>query len=1031
MGEGNLLVGRPQGRGKGLNWERPDAAPCSLPLPDGLRRCATRLGLALALGFAVVGCGGGGGGQSASAERPAAVDTDRDGTPDATDADDDNDGVADADDAFPLDPDESADADGDGEGDNADADDDNDGIPDVHDSHPLDPDRGAVAVPVPDPALLAALNRALGKSPGEQLHAHEMATLSRLEAEDAGISSLEGLQYATGLRDLVLIRNQVSDLGPLSGLAALEELSMLWNRIEDLGPLSGLAALKKLEVGWNRIEDLGPLSGLAALELLFLTRNRVKDLGPLSGLTGLTDLYVAGNPITDLTPLSGLVNLWRLDLGHMDAPDLRPLSGLTDLHSLDVSGMGISDLAPLNNMHRLRRLGIERNRIASLEPLRGLEGLAYLFAFSNDITDLSPLPDIPILTYLYLDKNDIFDISPLSEMPQLATLALAANQVEDVSPLSQLKDLRVLSVSFNAVRDLTPLSELTGMVELYVGGNQVSDIKPLSALTSLEVLALFDNPELSDLGPLSNLVNLKTLSVSDNFRAFDLDVLSNLEGLTRLFIGNNGISDVAPLAGLTALEELSSGNNQLSDLSPLASLPALAEVELQGNQIESLSPLVENPGLGEGDSVDVRFNPLGAAAVASHIPALTDRGVEVAFDSLVVRADDGPRIHGGNLFVLPVAGNIAADAKFASGERALWEELAARFYAHFDDAFDFLMFISNVQSAERTRPYLGRYFPVTNDIQGIGVAQQARAAGFGSAGRLQGVIDLPLAAQSIRYGPALHEVMHRWANYVVAPIPHWGFASAHGQLGGFEAERLVDWGDGRYTAGSFGLVANGGNRLPYSDIELYLAGLVPPEEVPDLLVAEDAQWLKGDEGQPVVADDGWPIFTATRISKVSVEDIAAQHGPRLPDPAQTQRQFRAAAILLIDESHPAVGPVLDDLASEVAWFSEVRDRDPRDTGPYNFHEATGGRATMATYGLSDFNTGIPVPSTPLRISARSARATVDGDDVGRFRLDPRGYEMEGRPMGLPHGPPGVTHGAWCKHESHAGAQTFAPPRTPR
>ena len=957
---------------------------------------ALRLAAALALGLVVVGCGGGGGGQSASAERPVAVDTDRDGAPDATDADDDNDGVEDADDAFPLDPDESADADGDGEGDNADADDDNDGIPDVHDSHPLDPDRGAVAVPVPDAALLAALNRALGKSPGEQIHAHEMATLRRLEAEDAGISSLEGLQFATDLWDLDLNGNQISDLGPLSGLATLKELSM----------------------GRNRIEDLGPLSGLAALELLFLTDNRVKDLGPLSGLTGLTQLYVVANPITDLTPLSGLVNLWRLDLGYMDAPDLRPLSGLTDMYYLDVSRMGISDLTPLRNMHRLRNLSIDFNRIASLEPLRNLAGLGDLRAAFNDITDLSPLPDIPQLTTVAVFGNDIVDLSPLSEMPQLIHLGISSNQVEDVSPLSQLKDLRYLNLGFNAVRDLAPLSELTGMVELYLGGNQVSDITPLSALTSLEALALHYNPELSDLDPLSNLVNLKALSVSDNHRAFDLDVISNLDGLTRLFLGNNKISDVTLLARLTALEELYLQNNQISDLSPLASLPALGEVELQGNQIESLSPLVENPGLGEGDRLDVRFNPLGAAAVASHIPALTDRGVEVAFDSLVVRADDGPRIHGGNLFVLPVAGNIAADAKFASGERALWEELAARFYAHFDDAFDFLMFISNVQSAERTRPYLGRYFPVTNDTQGIGVAQQARAAGFGSAGRLQGVIDLPLAAQSIRYGPALHEVMHRWANYVVAPIPHWGFASAHGQLGGFEAERLVDWGDGRYTAGRFGLVANGGNRLPYSDIELYLAGLVPPEEVPDLLVAEDAQWLKGDEGQPVVADDGWPIFTATRISKVSVEDIAAQHGPRSPDPAQSQRQFRAAAILLIDESHPAFGPVLDELADEVAWFSRVLDRDPRATGSYNFHQATGGRATMATYGLSNFNTGIPVPSTPLRISARSARATVDGDDMGQFRLDPRGYEMERRPMGLPHGSPGVTHGAWCKHESH-------------
>ncbi|PIR26338.1 MAG: hypothetical protein COV43_02070 [Deltaproteobacteria bacterium CG11_big_fil_rev_8_21_14_0_20_42_23] len=51
--------------------------------------------------------------------------------------DSDGDGVLNDDDAFPLDPTESADADGDGIGNNADTDDDNDGVLDVNDAFPL------------------------------------------------------------------------------------------------------------------------------------------------------------------------------------------------------------------------------------------------------------------------------------------------------------------------------------------------------------------------------------------------------------------------------------------------------------------------------------------------------------------------------------------------------------------------------------------------------------------------------------------------------------------------------------------------------------------------------------------------------------------------------------------------------------------------------------------------------------------------------------------------------------------------------
>ncbi|WP_375770777.1 DUF4215 domain-containing protein [Archangium gephyra] len=58
------------------------------------------------------------------------LDTDRDGLCDAGDGDDDNDQVADADDAFSLDPNESVDTDGDGQGNNADTDDDADGLDD-------------------------------------------------------------------------------------------------------------------------------------------------------------------------------------------------------------------------------------------------------------------------------------------------------------------------------------------------------------------------------------------------------------------------------------------------------------------------------------------------------------------------------------------------------------------------------------------------------------------------------------------------------------------------------------------------------------------------------------------------------------------------------------------------------------------------------------------------------------------------------------------------------------------------------------
>lgn len=73
-----------------------------------------------------------------AAHNESQANSDSDELGNACDSDDDNDGVRDADDDFPLDPDESIDTDGDGVGDNADEDDDNDGVPDDSDDFPLD-----------------------------------------------------------------------------------------------------------------------------------------------------------------------------------------------------------------------------------------------------------------------------------------------------------------------------------------------------------------------------------------------------------------------------------------------------------------------------------------------------------------------------------------------------------------------------------------------------------------------------------------------------------------------------------------------------------------------------------------------------------------------------------------------------------------------------------------------------------------------------------------------------------------------------
>ena len=239
--------------------------------------------------------------------------------------------------------------------------------------------------------------------------------------------------------------------------------------------------------------------------------------------------------------------------------------------------------------------------------------------------------------------------------------------------------------------------------------------------------------------------------------------------------------------------------------------------------------------------------------------------------------------------------------------------------------------------------------------------------------------------------------MHRWANQVVPwkrPsawagffVPkiglssHWGFSSAYGQLGGFGLAELVDLGNDQFSAGKFGPVANNGNSVPYSPIELYLAGFLPLEEVPDLTIAEDGRWLLSENGTMTVTESRDPIFTASRLTIYTARDLVDEHGERVPAYPHTQRDFRAAAILLIDEDHPAVRPKLDTLSEDVSWFSEDSHGGgslPDGRRLYNFFGATRGRARIEMDDLLRFNTRTPVRAMDGRPSPGSPRPYGSG-----------------------------------------------------
>ena len=271
----------------------------------------------------------------------------------------------------------------------------------------------AQTVNIPDANLRSAISEALGKAPGIRITRDEMATLTHLEAHDADIRNLIGLEFATKLEEIRCNNNSIADLSPLAGLIKLRVVELRHNAIKDLSPVKELLNLDWLIVPYNLISDISPLKGLINLKGLDIGGNIISDFSPLAGLIKLERIWMGENPLGDISPLDGLISLRGIQTWGTPIRNLSALAKLPKLTNIDICGGEISDISPLANLTGLKELYLVGNEISDVSPLAGLSGLTRLNLSENQISDVSPLAGLTNLTWLGLNHNTVSDLSPL------------------------------------------------------------------------------------------------------------------------------------------------------------------------------------------------------------------------------------------------------------------------------------------------------------------------------------------------------------------------------------------------------------------------------------------------------------------------------------------------------------------------------------------------------------------------------------------------------------------------------------------
>ena len=237
-----------------------------------------------------------------------------------------------------------------------------------------------------------------------------------------------------------------------------------------------------------------------------------------------------------------------------------------------------------------------------------------------------------------------------------------------------------------------------------------------------------------------------------------------------------------------------------------------------------------------------------------------------------------------------------ADARLANSlERGALELPTQRFYEIFSDDYDFLNVISS-RSFFQNRFHLA----VKNDVFGIGQDLFDNSAVYHSDGRLMGITMFPKTnffdgAQASYQ----HELAHQWIMFVDAPpfsqgIPHWPLSSmASGTMG---------WSNpfnGQGQEFPCVLVAQGdqvrllprNEPLAFNDMDLYLMGLLPPEQVAPQFVLADQ-----DADHAFAQCDG-RVYEGELIP-VGAQDIVNAKGPRFPPAQSAPHRFKIATVIV-------------------------------------------------------------------------------------------------------------------------------------
>jgi hypothetical protein len=262
------------------------------------------------------------------------------------------------------------------------------------------------------------------------------------------------------------------------------------------------------------------------------------------------------------------------------------------------------------------------------------------------------------------------------------------------------------------------------------------------------------------------------------------------------------------------------------------------------------------------------------------------------------------------------------------------ENLACTVIEAFGDRFDFMVWYSDFRIDDQEAGTRSDG-DISQEVEGLGPRMDIgrRASDYCSEGRLQVTWHQPVWVGAVQaherspdgrwteYDRAMaqiaHEHGHRWSTRTRAIVDGdtvelrgehvpWAMSGAGHPPGNLHTPSPFPYGDGEHEGSIMGgavyqdngdgtfTVLDRGSMQPasgFSYLELYFIGVLAPEDVPPFFLLRNTQAVGRD-------DQGRQVVRADRLD-ITIEDVIAHNGPRVPSFEDAPRDFTTAFVAVV------------------------------------------------------------------------------------------------------------------------------------